>query len=374
MKEAVANARAKAQGTLEGTSHSLGDVQSIEADWYGPSIVYPTAGAGGADTGAAAVGTRHGRRCAGATANRSKTISRSSVTISTTSRTWYRAGLPDRVRDHQDPAAGPRRALILSPCSFPAPHSASASRAEEATSAVLLPAKDPARDEHRDRQVRVHHGQSPYFDDALRVSYSQTEIVESVEQIRHPLVREMLRYIGLDSGIDSQRPSRTSPSGTGLGSSAPSPSACCTRSMPTPTGKVPHRGGAGPRGVPARNRPAGRAHRQAGPVRRGLRQARRYHLPRRAGMHRPGDLPRGDQGETAPAADVLLPGRAAGRARGSVEPLQRRRAQDGFAAAQPGAGGCLLGGACTRRTTAGSSTRRTIWGRWRRANSAIWPS
>ena len=55
MKEAVANARAKAQGALEGTTHSLGDIQAIEADWSGPSIVYPAAGAGGADTGGVAV-------------------------------------------------------------------------------------------------------------------------------------------------------------------------------------------------------------------------------------------------------------------------------------------------------------------------------
>jgi len=57
MKEAVANARAKAQGALEGTSHTLGDMQTIEADWSGPSVIYPAAGAGGADTGAAAVVT-----------------------------------------------------------------------------------------------------------------------------------------------------------------------------------------------------------------------------------------------------------------------------------------------------------------------------
>ncbi len=40
MKEAVANARAKALGTLEGTTHTLGDVVSIAADWSGPSVVY----------------------------------------------------------------------------------------------------------------------------------------------------------------------------------------------------------------------------------------------------------------------------------------------------------------------------------------------
>ncbi len=57
MKEAVANARAKAQGTLEGTTHVLGDIQSIEADWSGPSVIYPAAGTGGADAGSAAVET-----------------------------------------------------------------------------------------------------------------------------------------------------------------------------------------------------------------------------------------------------------------------------------------------------------------------------
>ncbi|MHB8072096.1 MAG: SIMPL domain-containing protein [Candidatus Cryosericum sp.] len=57
MKEAVANARAKAQGTLEGTTHTLGEMLAIEADWSRPSIVYPAAGAGGADTGGAAIET-----------------------------------------------------------------------------------------------------------------------------------------------------------------------------------------------------------------------------------------------------------------------------------------------------------------------------
>ena len=40
MKDAMANARAKALGTLEGTTHSLGDIVSIAADWSGPSVVY----------------------------------------------------------------------------------------------------------------------------------------------------------------------------------------------------------------------------------------------------------------------------------------------------------------------------------------------
>jgi uncharacterized protein YggE len=40
MKDALANARAKALGALAGTTHILGDIVSIAADWSGPSVVY----------------------------------------------------------------------------------------------------------------------------------------------------------------------------------------------------------------------------------------------------------------------------------------------------------------------------------------------
>jgi hypothetical protein len=51
MKDAVANARAKALGALAGTTHSVGDIVSIAADWSGPSAVYasPQGTAGGTD-------------------------------------------------------------------------------------------------------------------------------------------------------------------------------------------------------------------------------------------------------------------------------------------------------------------------------------
>ncbi|MHB8106255.1 MAG: SIMPL domain-containing protein [Candidatus Cryosericum sp.] len=51
MKDAVADARAKAIGTLAGTTHSVGDIVSIAADWSGPSAVYgsPQGTAGGTD-------------------------------------------------------------------------------------------------------------------------------------------------------------------------------------------------------------------------------------------------------------------------------------------------------------------------------------
>jgi hypothetical protein len=51
MKDAMANARAKALGTLAGTTHVLGDIVSIAADWSGPSVVYagPQGMGGGTD-------------------------------------------------------------------------------------------------------------------------------------------------------------------------------------------------------------------------------------------------------------------------------------------------------------------------------------
>ena len=58
------------------------------------------------------------------------------------------------------------------------------------------------------------------FDDNIRISYSKTEIVDAVDKIEHPTVRESLRLLGIESGIEvvsiSDIPSR----GTGLGSSS----------------------------------------------------------------------------------------------------------------------------------------------------------
>ncbi len=53
MKDAVANARAKALGTLEGTTHILGDIVAIAADWSGPSVIY----AGAEGLGASSAGS-----------------------------------------------------------------------------------------------------------------------------------------------------------------------------------------------------------------------------------------------------------------------------------------------------------------------------
>ena len=40
------------------------------------------------------------------------------------------------------------------------------------------------------------------FDDLIRVSYSKTEMVESIDQIEHNIIREALKIVGIERGID----------------------------------------------------------------------------------------------------------------------------------------------------------------------------
>ena len=58
------------------------------------------------------------------------------------------------------------------------------------------------------------------FDHKIRVSYSHTEIVDSIDQIRHPSVREALRLLDIDGGIEIVSISDIPSQGTGLGSSS----------------------------------------------------------------------------------------------------------------------------------------------------------
>lgn len=58
------------------------------------------------------------------------------------------------------------------------------------------------------------------FDTQIRVSYSETEIVNSVGAVRHELVRETLRSLGLNGGIEITSISDIPSQGTGLGSSS----------------------------------------------------------------------------------------------------------------------------------------------------------
>ncbi len=58
------------------------------------------------------------------------------------------------------------------------------------------------------------------FDHKIRASYSVTEIVDTVAELKHELIREALRMTGLDGGIEITSISDIPSQGTGLGSSS----------------------------------------------------------------------------------------------------------------------------------------------------------
>jgi len=57
------------------------------------------------------------------------------------------------------------------------------------------------------------------FDHQIRVSYSKTEIVDQVDDVQHPIVREALKLTNLDGGLEITTIADI-PAGTGLGSSS----------------------------------------------------------------------------------------------------------------------------------------------------------
>lgn len=58
------------------------------------------------------------------------------------------------------------------------------------------------------------------FDDKIYISYSQKEIVDSVDEIRHELVREALRKAGVERGVEIAIMADVPSEGSGLGSSS----------------------------------------------------------------------------------------------------------------------------------------------------------
>jgi D-glycero-alpha-D-manno-heptose-7-phosphate kinase len=58
------------------------------------------------------------------------------------------------------------------------------------------------------------------FDQRIRVSYSRTEEARSAERIRHPLVREALKLLGITGGVEITSIADIPAKGTGLGSSS----------------------------------------------------------------------------------------------------------------------------------------------------------
>jgi len=58
------------------------------------------------------------------------------------------------------------------------------------------------------------------FDDEIRINYSKKEIVNSVDEIQHELVREAMRKTGVKSGIEISTIADIPSEGSGLGSSS----------------------------------------------------------------------------------------------------------------------------------------------------------
>jgi D-glycero-alpha-D-manno-heptose-7-phosphate kinase len=58
------------------------------------------------------------------------------------------------------------------------------------------------------------------FEEDIRVSYAKTEIVHSIDQLKHELVREAMRLAGLPRGVEIVTIADVPAQGTGLGSSS----------------------------------------------------------------------------------------------------------------------------------------------------------
>lgn len=58
------------------------------------------------------------------------------------------------------------------------------------------------------------------FDEKLRIGYTQTEMVDQIDQIQHELIRESLRLTGIERGIEITTMGDIPSEGSGLGSSS----------------------------------------------------------------------------------------------------------------------------------------------------------
>ena len=58
------------------------------------------------------------------------------------------------------------------------------------------------------------------FDDRIRVSYSKTEEARTVDRIKHPLVREAMKMLGISGGVEITSIADIPAKGSGLGSSS----------------------------------------------------------------------------------------------------------------------------------------------------------
>lgn len=65
----------------------------------------------------------------------------------------------------------------------------------------------------------IYVGINKRFDDGYLLRYSETEDVQTIDEIKHPVIREALRMLNIPTGVEIVSMSDI-PSGTGLGSSA----------------------------------------------------------------------------------------------------------------------------------------------------------
>jgi D-glycero-alpha-D-manno-heptose-7-phosphate kinase len=58
------------------------------------------------------------------------------------------------------------------------------------------------------------------FDDRIRIGYSRTEMVDTVDEIEHELAREAMRRVGVERGVEISTMADIPSEGSGLGSSS----------------------------------------------------------------------------------------------------------------------------------------------------------
>jgi len=102
------------------------------------------------------------------------------------------------------------------------------------------------------------------FDDKIYVNWSKKEIVDSVDQIEHDLVREAMRKVGVTKGVEISFLSDIPSDGSGLGSSSSVTvgvlhALYCYR-------RNTHRRATRPRSLRNRNRQARQTHRRPRPI------------------------------------------------------------------------------------------------------------
>ncbi len=120
----------------------------------------------------------------------------------------------------------------------------------------------------------------PRFDELIIVNYTKKETVESVADLKHELVREALLRTGVENGVEITTTGRCAVGRFRLGIFEHRHrrlAACDLRLQ----GQSGHRRAARPRSLRNRDRYLRQAHRQAGPVHRGLWGSVPVHFPQR---------------------------------------------------------------------------------------------